>query len=194
MREATRTTRRCWRWRRNPLRRHADIVEAWIVLVVWTVIAVGGTLVGVVAAHAAEDSFAQLRRERHSVPAVLVENTAGAVSTGEATTSERVRAKVRWTVSDGSTRTGWTLVGSGHKPGSRVMVWMDSQGQLAAEPPTAGAAAAEAALLGAGAALTFGGLTLAAGRLAQWRLDQGRYEQWGREWAQVGPQWGPKAT
>ncbi|WP_324612173.1 hypothetical protein [Streptomyces sp. MMG1533] len=176
------------------MRRHTDIVEAWIVLAVWTVIALGGTLVGLVTAHAADESFAQLRRERHSVPAVLMESTFGAVPTGEGTAPERVRAKVRWTASDGSTRTGRTLVDSGRKAGSKVVIWMNSQGQLAAEPPTAGAAAAEAALFGTGAALAFGGLTFAAGRLAQWRLDQQRYDQWGREWDQAGPQWGRKAA
>ncbi|MGW7169616.1 hypothetical protein ACWGH3_30930 [Streptomyces sp. NPDC054884] len=46
MRKAKRTRQRWWRWRRNPLRRQADIVEAWIVLAVWTVIVLGGTLVG----------------------------------------------------------------------------------------------------------------------------------------------------
>jgi len=154
----------------------------------------GGTLVGLVTAHAADESFAQLRRERHSASAVLVESTAKAVPTAEGAASERVRAKVRWTASDGSPRTGRTLVGSGHRAGSKVVIWLNIRGQLTAEPPTAGAAAFEAALFGTGAALTLGGLTYAAGRLAQWRLDQGRYEQWGREWDQAGPQWGRKAT
>jgi hypothetical protein len=176
------------------LRRHADIVEAWIVLAVWTGIVLGGVLVGLVTAHAADESFAQLRRERHSVPAVLVEGTAEAVPTEEGTASEQVRAKVRWTASDGSTRTGRTLVDSGHRAGSKVVIWLDGRGRLAAEPPTAGAAAFEAALLGTGAALAFGGLAYAAGRLARWRLDQGRYEQWGREWDQAGPRWGRRAT
>ncbi|MFC9459114.1 hypothetical protein [Streptomyces sp. NPDC056983] len=47
--------------------------------------------------------------------------------------------------------------------------------------------------LGTGAALAFGGLVFAAGRLAQWRLDQRRYDRWGREWDQVGPRWGRSA-
>ncbi|WP_405776658.1 hypothetical protein [Streptomyces sp. NBC_01538] len=194
MRKAKGTRQRWWRWRRNSLRRHADIVEAWIVLAVWTVIVLGGTLVGLVTAHAADESFAQLRRERHSVPAVLVEGTAEAVPTAKGAASERVRAQVRWTAPDGSPRTGRTLVDSEHQAGSRVVIWLNNRGQLTAEPPTAGAAAFEAALFGTGAALTFGGLTYATGRLAQWRLDQGRCEQWGREWDQAGPQWGRKAT
>ncbi|QTE02425.1 hypothetical protein S1361_34155 [Streptomyces cyanogenus] len=26
-----------WRWRNNPLRRHGDVVEAWVVLAVWVI-------------------------------------------------------------------------------------------------------------------------------------------------------------
>ncbi|MFE7761085.1 hypothetical protein [Streptomyces sp. NPDC057438] len=119
------------------------------------------------AAHAADESFAQLRRERHSVPAVLVEGTAEAVPTAKGAASERVRAQVRWMASDGSTRTGRTLVDSEHQAGSKVVIWLNSRGQLTTEPLTAGAAAFEAALFGTGAALTFSGLTYATGRLAQ---------------------------
>nr|WP_234443013.1 hypothetical protein [Streptomyces cellulosae] len=176
------------------MRRRTDIVEAWIVLAVWTVIALGGTLAGLATAHAAEESFALLRRERHSVPAVLAESTSGAVPTGEGTEAGQVRAKVRWSASDGSTRTGRTMVDSGRSAGSKVVIWMNGQGQLTAEPPAENAAAAEASLLGIGAALAFAGLTFAAGRLTQWRLDQRRYEQWSREWETVGPQWGRKGT
>ncbi|MFD8217877.1 hypothetical protein ACFV2U_30235 [Streptomyces sp. NPDC059697] len=170
-----------WRWRSNPLRRHGDILEAWIVLVVWTVVALGGILIGVVTDHATEESLAQLRHERHSVHAVLLESTTPAVPTGEGTAYGPVRADVRWTASDGSLRTGRTLVESGHKAGSKVVVWMNGKGQLTTEP-TSAPAAAEAAMFGAAAALAFGGLVLAAGRVARWRLDHRRYEPWDQEW------------
>ncbi|MGN5377661.1 hypothetical protein ACQ4WX_07880 [Streptomyces lasalocidi] len=26
---------RLWRWRSNPLRRHSDVIEAWIILATW---------------------------------------------------------------------------------------------------------------------------------------------------------------
>ncbi|GGN48611.1 hypothetical protein GCM10011579_001410 [Streptomyces albiflavescens] len=141
-----------------------------------------------------DESIAQLRHERHSVGAVLVESTAGAMTTGEGTTYDRVRAKVRWTSSDGSLRTGRALMDSGQKAGSKVVIWLDAKGQLTTEPSTASAAATEAPLFGAGAALAFGCLTYAAGRVAHWRLDQRRYEQWDREWDQFGPQWGHRTT
>ncbi|WP_406173961.1 hypothetical protein [Streptomyces sp. NBC_00996] len=183
-----------WRWRSNPLRRHNDVVEAWIILVVWTVIALGGTLVGVMAGHAADESFGQLRHERHSVSAVLVENTARIAPTAEGTAHDWVRATVRWTTPDGSTRTGRALVDSGHRAGSRVVIWLDSGGRPTTEPPTAWAAAFEAGMLGAGAAAAFAGLAFATGRVAQWRLDQRRYAEWGREWDRLGAQGGRKTT
>ncbi|WP_406102487.1 hypothetical protein OG698_08915 [Streptomyces sp. NBC_01003] len=188
--------RRCWlwRWRSNPLRRRDDIVETWIVLAMWVVISLGGALVGVVTAQAAEASFAQLRHDRHSVRVVLVESTTRAMQSVEGETNRQVWVRIRWTAPDGSVRTGRAPVDSGRKAGSRVTVWLDSNGQFTEKPPAAKAAAVEAGTLGTGAALAFGGLVFAAGRLAQWRLDQRRYDRWGREWDQVGPRWGRRTT
>jgi hypothetical protein len=194
MRRTKRARQLLWRWRSNPLRRHDDVVEAWIVLAVWTVIALGGALVGVVTAHAADDAFGQLRHGRHSVRAVLVESTTRKAPPVEGTTYDRVRAMARWTASDGSTHTGRALVGSGHQAGSQVVIWLNSAGQPTTQPPTALVAAFEAGMLGAGAAVAFAGLAFAAGRVAQWRLDQRRYDQWAREWDRLGPQWGHKTT
>jgi len=185
---------RLWRWRSNPLRRRADVVETWIVLASWTVFALGGTVVGTVTAQAADESLAQVRAERRSVEAVLVENTGQAVTAAEGASDSHVWAKVRWTASDGSAHTGRTMVDSGLKAGSTVLVWTDSKGDLTREPATATEAAVEAGLLGVTAALALGGLTLGAGRAARWRLDQRRIDQWGREWEQVGPQWQRKTT
>ncbi|MEW2168324.1 hypothetical protein AB0912_35825 [Streptomyces sp. NPDC007084] len=182
----------CWRWRRNPLRRRDDVIEAWIVLVVWTVIVLGGAVAGVMTARAAGESFDRLRNDRSPVPAVLVDGTSAAASSGEGSRYEQVRATVRWTAPDGSPRTGSALVDPGHKAGSPVVVWMDGKGQLATPPPSPGAAATEAGLLGAGAAVALGGVALAIGGLARWRLDQRRYDRWGREWERLGPQWGRK--
>ncbi|RFC70733.1 hypothetical protein [Streptomyces sp. AcE210] len=186
--------RRCWRWRSNPLRRRDYIVETWIVLAMWVVISLGGALVGVVTAQAAEASFAQLRHDRHSVRVVLVESTTRAMQTVEGETNRRVRARIRWTAPDGSVRTGRAPVDSGRRAGSRVTVWLDSNGRFTEKPPAAKAAAVEAGTLGTGAALAFGGLVFAAGRLARWRLDQRRYDRWAREWDQVGPRWGRRTT
>ncbi|WP_406360013.1 hypothetical protein OID55_06370 [Streptomyces sp. NBC_00715] len=182
----------CWRWRRNPLRRRDDVIEAWMVLLVWTVILLGGALVGVVTARAADASFTRLRHDRHSVPAVLLEGSGSTVPSGEGSRYDQVRTTVRWTAADGSVHTGRALVETGHKAGSPVDVWLNGKGRLTAAPPSVGAAAAEAGLLGFGAAAAFGGLVIGAGAFARWRLDQYRYERWEHEWDRLGPQWGHK--
>ncbi|MFC7263372.1 Rv1733c family protein [Streptomyces lutosisoli] len=194
MRGTKRVRQLLWRWRSNPLRRHDDVVEAWIMLAVWAVIAIGGTLAGVLTAHAADGSFARLRSERHPVQAVLVGSTAQTAAVGADTPYNHVRATVRWTAKDGSKHTGRALVDTGHQTGSKVVVWLNSKEQLTTAPTSASSATVEAAVLGAGAALAFGGLAFAAGRVAQWRLDQRRYDQWGREWDRVGPRWRRKTT
>lgn len=64
MRAGGRAKKWLWRWRANPLRRKDDVLEAWLVLAVWALISVGGTLAGVFTARAAYDVFAQQRAER----------------------------------------------------------------------------------------------------------------------------------
>ncbi|MFD4556612.1 hypothetical protein ACFWP5_20250 [Streptomyces sp. NPDC058469] len=88
--------------------RHDDIVEAWIVLVVWAVVAVGRALAGLVTSHASDEVFATQRAERHSVRAVLLTDTPSPTSTvGGA--GNQIQAEIRLTTADGTRRTGSTL-------------------------------------------------------------------------------------
>ncbi|MCH0562272.1 hypothetical protein [Streptomyces sp. MUM 2J] len=185
----TRVKRRLWRWRSNPLRRHDDVVEAWVVLVVWLVIAVGGTLVGLLAAHATDEALARQRTERYPVQAVLVTDSQRA-AIGDSSSGDRVTAKVRWTAPDGITHTGYALVDSGQKAGAHVVVWLDARGALAHEPPSPAEAALESALFGGAAALALAGVALGCGAMVRWRLDRRRIDAWGREWDVVEPRWG----
>jgi hypothetical protein len=191
MSEGRRMKKRLWRWRNNPLRRHDDIVEAWIVLVVWAVIALGGALVGLVTAHAADEVFAGQRADRHSVRAVLLTDVPSPAATIGGV-RERIVAKVRWTAPDGTRRTGSTLVRTGLDAGSGVVVWLNGKGDLTTQPPSPTEASLEAALLGLAAALAFTGAAYGAGGVVRWRLEQRRVDSWGREWDLVGPQWGHK--
>ncbi|MEU9239655.1 hypothetical protein [Streptomyces sp. NPDC048385] len=182
-----------WRWRSNPLRRHDDIVESWIVLAVWAVFAAGGTVTGLVTAHAADEVFAQQRAERQSVRAVLLDDvphTAPAIGT----TTERRSTTVRWTTSDGRTHTGRTLVDAGLKAGSGVTVWHDGHGRLTPAPPGPAEAAIEAGFLGAAAAAALGGAVFAGGAVARRRLDRRRIDEWDRQWELVGPRWGHQTS
>lgn len=190
MRAGRNPRKRLWRWRSNPLRRRDDVIEAWIVLAVWAVIAVGGTVVGLVTAHAADEVFARQRAERHSVPAVLVAGSPRAVA-GWGTVA-RVQATVRWTAPDGTDRTGQTPVDVGLKAGTRVDVWQDDRGRLTTAPTGTTGAALESAVLGTVAAGALAGLTLGAAAAVRWRLNRRRIDEWGREWDLVGPRWGHK--
>ncbi|MER5518369.1 hypothetical protein [Streptomyces sp. NPDC002763] len=191
MRRTRRVKKLLWRWRSNPLRRRDDIVEAWIVLAVWTLVLVGGIVAGLVTAGAADDVFARQRAERAPVRAVLLVAVPKSVS-GIGTGSERTPGTVSWTAPDGSTRTGRTLVDTGSKAGSKVVVWLDHQGGLTTEPPSAGEAAVEAGVLGTVAGCALAGAVFGAGAVARWRLERRRLDLWDREWDTVGPRWGHK--
>ncbi|MFC8246242.1 Rv1733c family protein [Streptomyces chartreusis] len=181
MDSGSRTRQWLLRWRSNPLRRRDDVVEARIMLVMWAVITLGGTRVGTVTAHTADESLAQLRANRHTVRATLVESTMAAPPSTEGVRDDRVRARVRWTASDGSTHTGRTMVEIGRKTDSTMVVWTDDAGRLASQPPPAAKATAQAGALGASAALALGSLVYVSGRIARWRLDRRRVDTWARE-------------
>ncbi|WDF43922.1 hypothetical protein PBV52_47630 [Streptomyces sp. T12] len=189
MSDGTCTKKRLWRWRGNPLRRRDDIVEGWVVLAVWAVVLVGGTLAGLVTAHAAEVEFARQRAERHSVRAVLRADVPASTTAAGGT---RALAKISWTTPGGDTHTDNTLVDRGQRAGAEVVVWLDGRGELAIEPPSPTEAAIEAGVLGTAAALGLAGTAFGTGALVRWRLDRRRIDRWGREWDLVGPRWGHK--
>ncbi|WP_328500570.1 hypothetical protein OG828_07610 [Streptomyces sp. NBC_00457] len=175
-----RTNRWLWQWRSNPLRRRDDIIEAWIVLAVWMVISVGGVLVGLITARVTDEMLAGQRSARYPVEAVLL-TTVPRIPSAVGGVSDLGRAEVSWTAADGSIHTGKTLIDAGRQSGSKVVVWVDSRGELTAEPASATEAAVEAGVLGTAAALAV---------VARRRLDRRRISQWDREWEPIGPRWG----
>ncbi|MFF4359992.1 hypothetical protein [Streptomyces sp. NPDC001604] len=193
----TRPTRlmkvRFWRWRHNPLRRHSDVMEAWILLATWTIALVCGLLAGSAADAAMQDSLAARRAAVHAVSAELTRNadsTANVSTDGGAT----VWGTVRWTAADGTTHTGLTRVDPSSTAGTSVTVWVDNRGALTTRPPTEGDARGQSAVTGALAAAGAAGVALACGRLTRQRLDRRRLRAWEAEWEQVGPQWRKKMS
>lgn len=195
MRKAKRTKVRGWRWRRNPLRRHSDTVEAWIVLAAWTTAIAGGATAGVVAAQAVDRAMQEARAERRPVPAVMVQS-AGSATRDLATgvTHDRVTAQVRWTDADGTVRTDAASVKAGTIAGSTVTVWTDGHGHLVSGPISSAEAAARVGLTGAGVGLVGGLMVLTGGRMVRLRIERRATDQWAVEWDQVGPQWGRKTS
>ncbi|GAB2746446.1 hypothetical protein [Streptomyces bullii] len=173
-----------WRWRRNPLRRRSDIVEAWVVLAAWVVALVGGLLAGLAAADSVERSAERQRLERRQVTARLVEDVKDR-STAREAADHRVWATVRWTAPDGSTHTDEARVAPTATAGSAVTVWTDPKGEITAEPLTDVETRLHAVSGGILAAACAGGLALGAARTVRLGLDRHRMAQWTAEWARI---------
>ncbi|KPI08347.1 hypothetical protein OK074_3644 [Actinobacteria bacterium OK074] len=183
-----------WRWRRNPLRRPSDRLEAWVVLVAWAVTVVGGVLAGIAATHSVAHGLAQERAEWRPVTARLTEAAPQPSSTsGSGSASgERVWAPVRWTGADGSVHTGQARVALGSSKGSPVTVWTDRHGLLVTKPATRSEAEVRATMVGILAGVAAAAVPFAGGRLARGRLERRRLDQWDAAWARFGPTWGRK--
>ncbi|WP_333778266.1 Rv1733c family protein [Streptomyces sp. IBSBF 3136] len=183
-----------WRWRKNPLRRREDLVEAWVLLAVWLVVVIGAAAAALVTARAAGGQFAHQRADRHPVRAVLRADASGGTAAAWSS-GGRVWVPVRWTAPDGTPRTGRAPVESGLRAGARVALWQDEQGRITAGRPTGGVeGAAQAGLFGAAAALAVAAPACLAGAVARAHLDRRRLARWDREWEQVGPRWGHRRS
>jgi hypothetical protein len=181
--------RALWRWRRNPLRRREDVLEAWVLLVVWLVVVVAAPLAGVLGARASAHTDAQRRAERYPVTATLVEDGPGSDGkTGLA--GGRVTAAVRWTAADGTRHTGRTLVDQGLRAGARLTVWTDRQGGLTSAPPTATRIAVDSAFTGVASSVAVVAATATGGLGVRVVLDKRRRRAWEAEWRRIGSQWG----
>ncbi|QTD96145.1 Rv1733c family protein [Streptomyces cyanogenus] len=181
---------RLWRWRRNPLKRHSDVVEAWIVLAGWLLALVAGVFAGVVAARTSESSFAARVSQLHPVSAVLTDDSARTPAVGSGYDDGRVWAAVRWTDADGSVHTDRAKVSSGAPAGTRITVWTNQSDRVVPTPVTGAAADLQSALTGALVAPAASALVWGAGRLVRGRLIRRRMAEWDEEWKQIGPRWG----
>lgn len=179
-----------WRWRRNPLRRRSDVVEAWAGLAVGVVMAVGAPLTGIAAAHSTQTSLTHENRDRHRAVAVLLRDAPTAAAARSSGVSiDQVHGVVRWTGPHGAVHTGDVAVRAGAKAGSSTPVWLDGRDQLAAPPLSAVQADVETDVMGAGAAGGFCLLAVVGHRLVRVEIDRRRAHQWQREWAEVEPHW-----
>lgn len=177
-----------WRWRRNPLKRRSDVVEAWVVLIVAVLMLCGLPLAGLLAGLHVDDELQHQREERQRTTAVLTEDA----SAWQAGRYVRFQATVQWKAPDGTEHTAKADVGPESRAGSTTSIWTDGKGELTGEPPTEAQAASAAALAGV---LTMGGtgaLVLGARWVVRLGLDRHRAVALDQEWARVGPQWGTR--
>lgn len=183
------TTVRLWRWRRNPLRRRSDVVEAWVTAVALLLVLIAAPFAGFSAGSALDASAARQRTDVHPVTAVLQHNAPVLPDTTGAANSTRVQVPVRWTAYDGTVHTGSALVTQGLRGGTPVTLWADHAGRLVQRPPSPAQGMALAVTGGIGATAGVCLLVMAACSLIRTELDRLRMDEWDREWADKGPRW-----
>ncbi|MFF3751765.1 hypothetical protein ACFYYH_15115 [Streptomyces sp. NPDC002018] len=189
-----------WRWRRNPLRRTTDLVEAWAALVAVGLIALAAPAVGWLCGNAVDASLRETVRhqhdQRHRTTATVVGRSTerhavafDAESTAEHDTGSRVIAT--WRAVDGSSHTAPLSAPSREpRPGDTFGIWADERGRPVRPPMNADSARTHAMLAGFGVAVLAAGLAECGRRLIVWRLVLRRHERLDRAWADAGPDWG----
>jgi hypothetical protein len=185
-----------WRWRRNPLRRRSDVVEAWVgVVAVLLLCAV--PLLGWWAGSAVDHRLQRLARaehaQRHLVPATVLDppRTPPAVADKVGTADPRRSDVLRWTSPDHlSTRTARVSGDIEIRQSGKVSLWTDEHGEPVPPPLDSATATTHAVLAGTAACSMAAGLVLFARQLLMWRLMRRRLAGWEREWARVGQDWG----
>lgn len=182
-----------WRWQRNPLRRHSDVVEAWTVLVVAVLLFVVAPLAGVAAGLRAHDQARALaaaaRAERHEVRARVIGDPPQRASAVEGDRERPYRAEVRWTEPGKGTRTVWARVPSGTRTGDTVAVWLDPRGRAVTPPPDDAAVWQHSVTIGVCAAGGTAAVVLFGHAVERRIALRHRMAEWEREWAQTGPRW-----
>ncbi|CCK26705.1 hypothetical protein BN159_2326 [Streptomyces davaonensis JCM 4913] len=175
---------RMWRWRRSPLRRRCDLVEAWVVLAGWVLALVGGVVAGLVAVGAVERAAEEQRTRSRQVTAVLVDDTDGKTP-ARVPADYRVWAKVRWTGPDGQTHTDDARVAPKTKAGATIRVWTDGRDQITAEPLSAGEITLHAVSGGTLAAMCAAGTVLGTVWVVRQLMERRRLAQWAVEWERI---------
>jgi hypothetical protein len=174
-----------WRWRRNPLRRRSDVVEAWVRAVaalLLCAVPLAGWWAGQSVDRALKRVAREQRAERSLVRADFVHGGAGRGAAGA--------VALRWTAPDGSAHTGDVPVSLEVWRGGELRVWTDREGALVPPPLDAATAAPHAVVAGVATGAAAAGAVLASRRLLLWRLMRRRLARWEREWARVGQDWG----
>ncbi|WP_069885034.1 Rv1733c family protein [Streptomyces luteocolor] len=195
---------RGWRWRRNPLRRRSDVVEAWTTLLLGAVTLIGAPLAGALVGSATYDSTEakaeRQRAERHVVRATLITDAPPPAVGADGTEVRGTRlVTVRWTERDSAThatrtRTATVKAAAGAPAGSRADVWLDARGRVTPAPFDEDELWGAATAAGVGTVFTvsaFGGGTWLAVRALSWRR---RMAEWDRAWELTGPRWSGRRT
>jgi len=196
-------------WRRNPLRRRSDLVEAWLGLVT-VLLLCALPLLGWWAGRSVDRALQRVVRVQHTERTLVTAtvtparstaatssgapSAAGAVASASARTSAvedpRRGDVLTWTGPDHRQHTASVTADLEVWRGSTVRLWTDRHGAIVPAPLDSATAATHAVLAGVAASAAAGGLLLISRQIVLWRLMLRRMDSWEREWARVGPAWG----
>ncbi|MFC8508764.1 hypothetical protein ACFU3J_19140 [Streptomyces sp. NPDC057411] len=192
-----------WRWRRNPLRRTTDLVEAWVAFTAALLLCLAVPAAGVAAGLSANASLQRSVRAQYAerVPTVArvvrVADEATGERADEAAGEQRLRPAVvaDWTAPDGRRHTGTVTTTRQHAhPGDSFPLWTDRSGRAVTPPMHPETARAHALIAGLTVAALAALVVESVRRLVVHRLVQRRYARLDRAWAQAGPDWGRTGT
>ncbi|MET8831964.1 hypothetical protein ABZX40_14375 [Streptomyces sp. NPDC004610] len=183
-----------WRWRRNPLRRRTDRLEAWSALALVLLVPLLGLAALFTAGDTAERHYRALAereaRTRHHLAAVLVRDAPEHPEPGsDEARLARYPAEVRFTAPDGRTRTATAEVTPGLAAGDGVRVWVAADGTLTEPPMTSDEIRSRTM---GWAMLAFLAVTLAGfvvHGVAVLALRRRNLAAWDARWAETAPRW-----
>ncbi|MFF7206178.1 hypothetical protein [Streptomyces sp. NPDC008141] len=183
-----------WRWRRNPLRRRTDLLQAWIALSLFLATLAATPAATVLAKETAHRHYQQAARHqagtRHATPAVLVDDAPRHPEPGSDEAKHALYpVTVRFTDPRGHTRTAESDVRPGLPADSAIRVWVSDEGKIT-DPPltpqqihsrTMGCALLAAMTVPLAGAALYG--------YASRRLERRNLAAWDKDWIHTAPLW-----
>jgi len=178
---------------RNPLRRRADRVEAWLTVVVALAVMAMGPFAVWSAASAAHDSAAAaVQRDKRyrsfQVAAVLRDDPARYLVHGADGVDQQGSVPARWTGPDKSVHSGLVDPPSGARCGGSVVITTDVHGNVV-DPPIPPNPVGAAVISGGCAAVVLLAVAAVMVALIRWLTNRSRMSDWQTEWLLVERGW-----
>jgi len=172
---------------RNPLRRRWDRTEAVILGGLLAAFVIGGTLAALIAGRSAYDGALRARHAElatlHQVPAVLLTTAA------QQPAGYYASANAWWRAPDGTRHTGQVFALAGSPAGTKVTVWVDTDGRLTGPPLQSSQVQGQRVLASVLAVMAVGVVLWSAGLAVHRVAERRRMAAWDDEWRAIGPKW-----
>lgn len=170
--------------KRSTLRRRSDRVEVaarWVLLLVGLLAVPVALAVGSQVTADLAPQVAAQRAERHQVVGEVMADPRQ-VSPRPDVVVDEVRAPVRWTAADGTTREAVVRVPERARPGDTRVLWVDAADRPTGEPMDPGLPVTQG--VATALVILLGDLLLSAALLAglRWLLDRARLRAWDEAW------------